>query len=57
MEELKNLSQLNPQVRKRLSPYLDELLKIHQENIVSILLCGQALGKDFIPNVSNIPSW
>ena len=54
MANLTNLERLNPQVRKLVEPYLDELLEIHQDNIVSIFICGQAAGADYRPRVSNI---
>lgn len=54
MENLKNLDKLNPQVKKLIEPYLNGLLKIHQEKIVSIFLCGQATGADYVHKVSNI---
>lgn len=54
MENLNNLERLNPQVRKILEPYLNELVKIHQDNIISIFVCGSAAGVDYVPKVSNI---
>ena len=33
---------------------LDEMLRIHQDNIVSIFICGSAAGADYLPGVSNI---
>ncbi|MBL7085105.1 MAG: hypothetical protein ISS43_03230 [Candidatus Omnitrophica bacterium] len=54
MESLENLDKLNEQVKKTIEPYLNELLKIHRDNIVSIFLCGSAAGGDYIHNVSNI---
>ncbi|GAF85441.1 unnamed protein product, partial [marine sediment metagenome] len=54
MEKLKNLGNLNPQVRKLIQPYLNELLKIHRDNIISIFLCGAAVGADYVHKASNI---
>lgn len=54
MENLKNLERLNPQARKILEPHLNELLKIHQDNIISIFVCGSAAGVDYVPGVSDI---
>ena len=54
MDNLKNLDSLTAQARKVIEPYLKELLKIHQDNIVSIFLCGQAAGADYRPGISNI---
>ncbi len=54
MQDLKNLDKLDPKVTKLLKGYIDELLKIHQENILSIFLCGQAAAGDYVPRISNI---
>lgn len=54
MQDLKNLDKLDPKVTKLLKGYIDELLKIHQENILSIFLCGQAAAGDYLPRISNI---
>lgn len=54
MEKLKNLDRLNRQARKLIQPYVNEMLKIHQNNIVAIFVCGSATGEDYIPKVTNI---
>lgn len=54
MADLKNLEKLNPQAARIIAPYLNELLKIHQDNLLSIFVCGQAAGADYIHKVSNI---
>jgi len=54
MGNLKNLDRLKPQAKKLIEPYLKELLKIHQDNIVSIFACGQAAGADYLHKISNI---
>ncbi len=54
MEKLKNLDRLAPQARKIIEPYLNELLKIHQDNIVSIFECGDARSLDYTPKLSRI---
>lgn len=54
MEKLKNLEKLDIQTRKLIESYLNELLKIHQGNIISIFLCGEAAGTDYVHKVSNI---
>ncbi|MBL7092114.1 MAG: hypothetical protein ISS24_01775 [Candidatus Omnitrophica bacterium] len=54
MENLKNLDKLDIRAKKAIELYLRELLKIHQDNIVSIFLCGQATGRDYVHKVSNI---
>jgi hypothetical protein len=54
MGQLKNLDKLHPQVRKILEPYFNELLKIHQGNIVAIFICGVATGADYVHKLTNI---
>jgi len=54
MENLKNLDQVNPQIGKILEWYLNELIKIHQSNIISIFVCGSAAGADYVPKVSPV---
>ncbi len=54
MEKLKNLDRLDLQAAKLIEPYLDELLKIHQDNIVSIFVCGSAAGADYVHKITNI---
>lgn len=54
MENLKNLDKLDIQAKKAIEPYLRELLKIHQDNVVSVLVCGSAAGADYVPGISNI---
>ena len=53
MENL-TLSQIRPDVRKIIEPYLKALIAIHKENIVSVVLYGSATGKYFLPNKSDI---
>ncbi|OQX87303.1 MAG: hypothetical protein B6D55_03880 [Candidatus Omnitrophica bacterium 4484_70.2] len=53
MEGIK-VEKLRPEVRKKVVPYLKELLKIHGKNIISINLYGSATGKDFSPKTSDI---
>lgn len=54
MPELKNLDRLDSRIRTLLEPYLNELVKIHQDNVVSIFLCGDATGVDFVYKFSRI---
>lgn len=54
MLEVKNLDKLNQNAKKVLRPYLNELLKIHRDNIVAVFACGNVTGEDYIPKVSNI---
>ncbi|MFH1245461.1 MAG: hypothetical protein V1662_03165 [Candidatus Omnitrophota bacterium] len=54
MPELKNLDKLDSRIKTLLEPYLNKLMKIHQGNIVSIFLCGDATGVDFVHKFSPI---
>ena len=54
MKELKNLDRLDAQARKVVEPYLNELLKIHQDNIISIFICGSAAGGEYVHRVSSV---
>lgn len=49
-----NTEKLPEAVKKSLSPYLEELLEIHRDNLLAIIVYGSATGKDFIPGASNI---
>lgn len=51
---LKNLDKLHLDARKIVEPHCKEMLKIHQKNILSILVYGSAVGVDYIPKKSNI---
>lgn len=53
MENLK-WDQIKPDVKKIIEPYLERLLEIHKDNIISIALYGSATGKYFIPGKSDI---
>jgi predicted nucleotidyltransferase len=52
--DILNLERLSPHLRERLKGYLEEFLKIHEGNIVSIILYGSATGEEFIPKRSDI---
>lgn len=56
MSNLKNMERLPIEVKKRAEPYLEELLKLHQDNIISIFIYGSAASGDYIPGVSGINS-
>ena len=53
-ERLINTEKLPEVAKKTLAPYLEELLKIHGDNLLAIIVYGSATGKDFIPGASNI---
>ncbi|MFH1753229.1 MAG: hypothetical protein ABH875_03505 [Candidatus Omnitrophota bacterium] len=52
--ELVKLDLVRDDVKKRIAPYLESLLKIHGDNIRSIVLYGSATGRDFSPKSSDI---
>lgn len=52
--DIVSLERLPPYLRKRLKGYLDEFLRIHKENLLSIILYGSATGKEFVPGDSDI---
>lgn len=54
MKSLKNLDKLDSQAAKLIEPFLNELLKIHEDNIVSIFVCGSAAGADYVRKITNI---
>lgn len=56
MGNLKNLERLPIEVKKRVEPYMEELLKLHQDNIISVFIYGSAASGDYIPGVSDINS-
>ncbi|MFC1666465.1 hypothetical protein ACFL0P_01145 [Candidatus Omnitrophota bacterium] len=53
MENLK-LERVRQDVKELIKPYLEHLLDIHKENIVSIILYGSATGKFYVPKHSDI---
>jgi len=53
-ENLINTEKLPEVVKKVLLPYLEELLKIYEDNLLAIIIFGSATGKDFIPGSSDI---
>ncbi|MBU1262421.1 hypothetical protein KJ640_05675 [bacterium] len=52
--KLKNLETLPDVVRNRVSGYVEEMLSIHGDKIISVALYGSALGKDFSKKTSDI---
>jgi predicted nucleotidyltransferase len=52
--ELINLEQLPNEVQKLVKPYAHNLIKVLGDNVCSIIVFGSAVGKDFIPNKSNV---
>ncbi|HCG77268.1 MAG: hypothetical protein COZ37_03865 [bacterium (Candidatus Ratteibacteria) CG_4_10_14_3_um_filter_41_18] len=53
-KKLINTEKLPLAVKKSLSSYLEKLLEIHGDNLLTIILYGSATGKDFIPGSSDI---
>lgn len=54
MPPLKNLDRLPAEARRLLAPYLAEMLAIHGDNLVSILVYGSAARGDYLPGRSDI---
>ena len=53
-KNLINTKKLPEVVKKVLLPYLEELLKIYEDNLLAIVIFGSATGKDFIPGSSDV---
>ncbi len=54
MSELINLDSLPRRVREIVEPYSRHMIKLHGDNLESIIVYGSSAGKDFIPGKSNI---
>jgi hypothetical protein len=56
MESLVNLEKLTKDAAKKITPYMKQMLKIHNGSIISIFIYGSACGADYIKGVSDINS-
>jgi len=56
MESIKNLDSFNERYRQSLDTYMNKLIKLHGENIVSIFLYADAAEDGFLPGSSDINS-
>ena len=56
MAELIHLDKLPVDVKRKIVPFMQELLAIHQDNITSIFIYGSATGINYLPKISNINS-
>ncbi len=54
LSELVNLASLPQQVRKIVEPYSLGMIKLHGDNLKTIIVYGSSTGKDFIAGKSNI---
>jgi predicted nucleotidyltransferase len=54
MAEIKNIQQLPEFVRAKVESYVNKLIDVHRENILSIAVYGSAATGGFIPRVSDI---
>lgn len=54
MAELINLDKLPTKARSLIQPYLEQMLALHGDNIISIVIYGSATGVDFNPKTSDI---
>lgn len=50
------LSKLSDHVKNKILPYFKELLTIHQDDIISIVIYGSACGVNYLPKISDINS-
>ena len=56
MPELIGLEKLPVEVRKKIIPFMEELIAIHKDNIRSVFIYGSATGIDYRPKISDINS-
>ena len=56
MAELIHLDKLPVEVERKIVPFMQELLAIHQGNMRSIFIYGSATGINYLPKISNINS-
>ena len=54
MYELKNVDLLPKDIQPKTAAYLNELLKLHGENIAGIYVYGSAAAGNFMPGVSDV---
>jgi predicted nucleotidyltransferase len=54
VENLKNLDKVPREVKTKVAPFVEQLLKIHSDNIISIFLYGSSTGRNYIPKSSDI---
>ena len=56
MAELIHLDKLPVDVKRKIVPFMQALLAIHQDNITSIFIYGSAAGVNYLPEISDINS-
>ena len=54
MTALKNIDQLPPAIRPAVVSYLEEMLSLHEGNLLSVFLYGSAAGANYVPKHSDI---
>jgi len=54
MEELKNLEKLDKGLSSKVAAYMNDMLSIHGDNIVSIFAYGACAGEDFIQGATSV---
>lgn len=54
MTKLINLETLPDAVAKKVKPYLEQMIEIQGENLLSAAVYGSAVGEDFLENISDI---
>lgn len=50
------LNRLPDDVRNKVSSYFKDFLALHQDNVISIVIYGSAIGGDYLPKISDINS-
>ena len=56
MKPLTALEKLPPEVKRKIRPFVEALLALHGQNILSIFIYGSATGTNYIPKKSDINS-
>ena len=54
MSNLVNLDKLPVEVKNKVEPYFKAFINLHKDNIISIFVYGSAIGRNFIPGISDI---
>lgn len=55
-KEIINTQKLPADVQKLFTPFLRSMINIHDDNLISVFLTGESIGKNYIPKESKITS-
>ncbi len=47
---------IHPNVRQKFMPFMDKMVSLHGQSVISVFLYGSAAGENYIPKVSDINS-